>query len=259
MPYNNCIIIPIYKNDNLEYSEIESIHNTLTLMYKYDIFFICPNKINIQYYINEFINKYNRNNIHFKYFDDFYFENIYNYSLLCVSDFFYEYFLNYDYMLICQPDAWIFYDNLEYFCNKGYDYLGAFVLFSDKKITEYDLEKSDQIMNGGFSLRNIKNFYNVISKNKEIILKEYFIWNKIYGGVVEDGFICTVLYKYLNIPLYKKLDLQTIFEFSGETRCEEIYPNLCNKLPFGCHQVKHYIEYIFKKHHIEYIFNKNKF
>lgn len=228
---NCCIIIPIYKNDlELENTEIKSIHNTLSLMYKYDIYFVAPYKINKEFYINEFINKYDRSNIYIKYFDDYYFENRFNYSLLCLSTTFYRIFLDYKYMLICQPDAWIFYDNLEYFCNKGYDYLGAFATFSDKKIVDTDFKNTWHVLNGGFSLRNIKKLFDAVQKYDKDISKIY-----LTEDLIEDAYICDNLKNDLNIPIYDKIDFDTIFTFAGEIRCDEIYPYLCNRLPFGCH------------------------
>jgi len=42
-----------------------------------------------------------------------------------MSPAFYDAFKAFDYILIYQLDAFVFRDELEYFCSLGYDYIGA--------------------------------------------------------------------------------------------------------------------------------------
>ena len=44
---------------------------------------------------------------------------------LMLSPFFYESFLDFKYVLIHQLDVFIFKDELNYWCNQNYDYIGA--------------------------------------------------------------------------------------------------------------------------------------
>ena len=218
-----CIVIPIYKDNGLDnpllYDEVESIYHTIKLMHKYDIYFLCNHNLNISFY-KQF-------NIKFKYYE---FYNVKDYNKMCLDYKFYEMFNNYKYMLICQPDAYIFKDELLYWCNKGYDYYGSLILcddnykfiHTDENINIYDYKNIS--FNGGFSLRNINTFYNVCLNNKELISK-----NKIN----EDVFICFYLKNKLNI-----ITIEDSIKFGAEIQIKSVYPKYYNDYPFGCHTRK---------------------
>lgn len=221
-----CIVIPIYKdnfNKPLLYDEVESIYHTLKIMFNYDIYFLCHPDLNISFY-----KRFENNNVHFKNFN---YKTREEYSNMCLNYKFYEMFSNYKYMLICQTDAWIFKDELLYWCNKGYDYIGALALFSEIKpkwIGKFGDENIGDIysykypvLNGGFSLRNIKSMYDFCYKNKDIFKNETFN---------EDCVICWYHWNELNMP-----PLEEAIKFSAENQTYAFYPKYYNKLPFGCH------------------------
>lgn len=217
-----CIVIPIYKDnikDPLLYDEVESIYHTIKLMNKYDIYFLCHPDLNISFY-----KKFEKDNIYFKFFN---YKTVNEYSNMCLNDEFYKMFLDYKYMLICQTDAYIFKDELLYWCNKGYDYIGALVLMDnnyfvvrgDENID--NINKYNYIMNGGFSLRNIKSMYNICFKYKEKLKDITFN---------EDYIICRYFKNELNM-----CDRENAIKFSAETQTYAFYPKIYNQLPFGCH------------------------
>lgn len=218
-----CIIIPIYKdniNNLLSNDEIESINHTIKIMYNYDIYFLCNENLDITFY-----KKFS--NVKYKFFN---FKTKEQYSNMCLNYKFYKMFLDYKYMLICQPDAYIFKDTLIEWCNKEYDYYGSLILFYDN----YDAILTDDVdninaytikaFNGGFSLRNINSFYNVCYKNKEQLINE---------TMNEDLYICWHLNDHLKIITPKDA-----IKFGAETLVHSIYPKLYNELPFGCHTIK---------------------
>lgn len=82
-------------------------------------------------------------------FDDKWFESVSTYSVFMLTKEFYEKFTSYEFLLIYQLDAWVFRNELEYWCAQGYDYLGA-PWFKDAT-TMYS-----KAGNGGFSLRNVR-------------------------------------------------------------------------------------------------------
>ena len=94
MKNNKCVIlIPIYK-EKINFDEYRSIHNTINLYNdKYDIFFMCNNKLNISLYKNLF-------NIGYKFFDYELFYDAGSYSDLLINRNFYKRFLNYEYMIV---------------------------------------------------------------------------------------------------------------------------------------------------------------
>lgn len=224
-----CIVIPIYKdniNNPLLYDEVESIYHTIKLMYKYDIYFLCHPDLNISFY-----KRFEADNVYFKFFN---YKTRDEYSNMCLNYEFYKMFSDYQYMLICQTDAYIFKDELLYWCNKGYDYIGALALFSEIKpkwIGVFGDENIGDIhsykypvLNGGFSLRNIQSMYNFCFKNKNKLKNETFN---------EDCVICWYHWNELNMP-----PLEDAIKFSAENQTYAYYPKIYNKLPFGCHTRK---------------------
>jgi len=221
-----CIVIPIYKdnfNNPLLYDEVESIYHTIKLMNKYDIYFLCHPDLNISFY-----KRFEADNVYFKFFN---YKTREEYSNMCLNYEFYKMFSDYKYMLICQTDAYIFRDELLYWCNKGYDYIGALALFSeikpkwigvfgDKNIGDINSYKYP-VLNGGFSLRNIKSMYDFCYKNKDKFKNETFN---------EDCVICWYHWHELNMP-----PREDAIKFSAENQTYAFYPKIYNQLPFGCH------------------------
>ena len=68
---------------------------------------------------------YTSDSVSFKYFEKKYFEGLAGYNKLMLSDEFYSAFSSYVYILICQPDVFVFADTLLQWAQKGYDYIGA--------------------------------------------------------------------------------------------------------------------------------------
>ena len=242
---NICaIIIPIYK-DKLDETEYNNVLNNISILSNYDIFFIYPKSLDIKYYKKIF------KNIKFKSVANKYFGSCENYSILCCNPMFYKLFIKYEYMLICQTDAYVFKDELLYWCNKGYDYIGA-LSNCDPCILKQNIEKNNILRNniidkynnihctlqGGLSLRKTKSLYN------ECLNK----YNKKYTGINlwEDYYICDTF--NLNFPN----NIFEIFEFSAENldHINYIYPNYINHLPFGCHrnESKKLLKKIFNKY-----------
>ena len=104
---------------------------------------------------------------------------------------FYESFLDYKYILIYQLDAFVFKDDLIFWCNKNYDYVGApwiasisnnpFTLLLNKISSIFDSKEKKErkkiffkVGNGGFSLRKVASHYQ-ISKENEKYIKELLI------------------------------------------------------------------------------------
>lgn len=202
-------------------------------------------------------------------FDDKYFKGIKGYNTLMLSDLFYEAFLRYEYILIYQLDAFVFKDELNYWCAQGYDYIGApwvrekeyphlikelasralFYFHTRFDITKNGLPSKKQfdnkIGNGGFSLRRVSKFYQ-ISKTMLPEISKYL--SRDEHEFNEDVFWSNEVNrkkKRLNIPGYKV----------GTKFSMEIYPHQAfkinrNRLPFGCHAWDIHIDFwrpIFKK------------
>jgi hypothetical protein len=94
-------------------------------------------------------------------FNDAYFRDIASYSRLMLTAEFYKAHAAYSHLLLYQLDAYVFSDELESWCLRGYDYVGA-PWVGDKS----GLEKSGPLTgvgNGGFCLRNVEATLRVLS------------------------------------------------------------------------------------------------
>ena len=142
MSKTKCIIlVPVYK-EHLTNDEARSFKRLKSVLGKHQVGLIAPNSLDV----SEYHTIWGGALLSF-HFDDEYFTDRMAYGKLMNSAFFYKAFLPYEYMLIYQLDCWVFRDELDEWCDKGYDYIGApfFVKwFSDRGL---------YVGNGGFSLR----------------------------------------------------------------------------------------------------------
>ncbi len=195
-------------------------------------------------------------------FDDSYFKSIEDYNRLMMSAEFYEAFLNFEYILIYQLDAFVFKDELNYWCSQGYDYIGApwirktydqpwfkvwrlkTRIFIKKRLLGLLLQKNskyaieNEVGNGGFSLRRVAKFHQISTEMaNEIIF--YLSKNSHYFN--EDVFWSVEVnrqQKKLKIPSIK-IGLQFAFEIPP---VKTTHLNSTN-LPFGCHAWHKYTDY----------------
>lgn len=186
-------------------------------------------------------------------FADYFFEGIEGYNSLMLSKEFYDRFSDYEYMLIHQADAYIFKPELVYWCNLGYDYIGApwyrenksksddmkrwkmkyipFIYSARKRIEKRYWFMIDEVGNGGFSLRKISTFINVLNNVPEKVLDKYLqIECNTYN---EDAFWAMDAPKY--VSSYKKPEFKEALRFSIEMGPLACYEILGRELPFGCH------------------------
>lgn len=282
---NKCVIvIPIYK-DNPMPVERASFKQGLSVLKKYDIVVITHKECNINVYND--ISKEVGKNFSIEYFDMHYFSSVDGYNDLCYSVSFYERFEQYEYMLIYQLDAWVFKDELEYWCDKEYDYIGAplYYAYNGHNYTY----KFAGVGNGGFSLRRISHCLEMLrgGQNKVFIKPIPLIrlyWNYyLYSDKFKKfsnriRIIPTVLSKIFGIHntiryyAKKRINEDMIFGtwatcswsfrgnipseqeaamFSFEVHPEKLYKRNGNVLPFGCHAFEKWEYDSFWKKHIK--------
>lgn len=193
-------------------------------------------------------------------FEDKFFASVSTYSWLLLTPEFYRRFQADDYMLIYQLDAWVFRDELDQWCEKGYDYIGApFVL-------KWGHREKIIVGNGGFSLRRISAMLRVLEGDRKkmfpsALLKEFFMNHIVCGNYVR-GFIPLLKMwglfpnsrgKYLEQIRHEKYNSEDmVFYFLSrqftddgltmpdidEAACFSLDgapERFFKKLPFGCH------------------------
>ena len=155
-------------------------------------------------------------------FEDYYFSSARGYNELCVSKVLYERFETYDYMLIYQTDAMIFSDKLEYWCGKGYDYIGAPGLYGI-----FD-SMCAWVGNGGLSLRKISAMLAVLNSQSNI-LENHPLSSLFHSN--EDVFWA---YCGANERIgFKVPDVMTAQKFSAQNAINNALYD--EELPFGTH------------------------
>src|SRR5438045_2328317 len=93
-------------------------------------------------------------------FADEYFKDIAGYNKLMLSREFYGRFKKYKYILIYQLDCLVFSRDLDQWCEKGFDYIGAPWFRSYGEDTSEGLWR---VGNGGLSLRRVDKFLAVLN------------------------------------------------------------------------------------------------
>jgi len=232
-----AVLIPIYKN-SINHDEISSLKQIFKILSRHPIIFVAPESLDFSFYkqfcSNETYSLYK--------FGDAYFSDISGYNQLMLSPAFYKRFFDYEFILIHQLDAYVFKDDLLYWCKENYDFIGApneahenkagqvQFLSGYAKILKIFNRKISNVGNGGLSLRKTRTCYWLLKIGSKLVRK--------WGPNNEDGF-----FKYWgNIfsPLIRLPSDEIALKFSVEIEPAKSLRELGNKLPFGCHAYKKY-------------------
>lgn len=261
------IVIPIYKIKPTE-NEVLSLTQCFNILGNYPIVFVAPQSLDTNFYES----LCQSNNIEFKLqkFDDKFFASTNSYSQLMLDKNFYKTFGSFEYMLLYQPDAWVFEDKLEEWCAKGYHYIGA-PWFNGYGAAKANAKMYEYAGNGGFSLRNIPKFIEVLEKSEKSSgkLKSFMEVHTKQGQCsplnifrlpksikkyladsnrlnvafkitqdCEDNIIVNNLRKiYPDFKVAKAIDAKY---FAFEVLPSRLYRECGDKLPFGCHAWEKY-------------------
>lgn len=196
-----CVVIPLYKREPSA-NELRSVRRACQIFSGRDIYYVIPDCLDVSAYPVQMSHN----------FDRCYFQSLEGYSELCCSRRFYESFRDYDYMLICQPDCWVFRDDLDKFCAMGYDYIGA-------PWPVMPGIPEDGVGNGGFCLRRVRRFIELTRQLRDCYFHP------------EDRFWCIDMGYQLNIA-----PLDVAAHFSLEHDPERFYNAAGKVTPMGCHK-----------------------
>lgn len=213
----NCaIIVPVYRKLNAY--EKFSYYALKSVVKDKDIYVVCGN--NFESELKENTER----------FDDAYFNSSFDYSRLCKSYEFYNRFSNYKYILIYQLDCLIFRDDIDYWCNKNYDYIGSPIVSRVAGWSSIPI-----VGNGGFSLRKVEYFKSITDPDGDF-RKKYDLSLEIHRKknlyeTFEDLYFC----EFVNSKW--RFDVPTIEEslhFSIDMNPDKVF-NRERGLPMGCH------------------------
>jgi len=221
-----ALIVPVYKPqiDGLELFSLQ--HSINILKPGRHVYLICPSSLDYSFYTNTFPN------IKIVAFNDLFFQSVAHYCRLLLDESFYNNFKNYEFILISQTDAILLRDELDHWCNSGYDYIGApwpdplRITVNTDKYKSQDSCVSCSVGNGGLSLRRVSKCIQLIEEFPEAATK--------FGGngIHEDLFfsIFGTLSDNFSIP-----DRVTASTFSMEISPDYFYFFNSGKAPMGGH------------------------
>lgn len=143
-----CVGIPIYKQKP-DPVEVAALNQVFLVLSRYPICFVTHESLDLKFYQESFPNA------KFRFFDPENFESFDGYNQLLLSKEFYSAFHDFEYLLIYQTDAWVFRDELETWCRRKYDYIGA--PWFDNTDPQSPAQMNE-VGNGGFCLRRVPTF-----------------------------------------------------------------------------------------------------
>lgn len=235
-----CVVIPVY-NEILSNSEILSLKQCSRILFRYDIFLVYPRGLNVSNYLGHY------KGFKLVAFSAKYFDGIIGYNRLMLSPNFYYKFLRYKHLLIYQLDCYVFRDELSYWSDKNFDYIGApFQVNNQISLTYNSLLHSKSnigrqlkkifskkhpnldVGNGGLSLRRVFKFWLICVLLKPVINKwltnEDYFWS---------------LFSPNFIPKFRVASVYEARYFAFEQNCRLNFQEI-GRLPFGCHAWEKY-------------------
>ena len=230
------IVIPIYQNTLADF-ELKSLKQCVNLLGDFEICIIKPISLELE-------GPLSNPKFRVESFENFYFKGISGYNKLLHALEFYQRFANSEYMLIYQLDAFVFKNDLQYWCDQEFDYIGApwistpntlfnrFLRLFDSKKKKERAQIFYKVGNGGLSLRKVSTFIDVCEKFPEKI-NENLGRNTSDFRLMEDVFWSIEVPKFypnFRIPNYKEA-----LNFAFDRKPQIALKLNKGKMPFGCH------------------------
>lgn len=253
----NCVIlIPVYKSMPDD-CEVIALRQCKKVLGKYPMRLLAPRGLDIRSYVDLFNGVSDFGHC---YFPGKYFKSPQTYNRFMKSLLIYKAFRQFDYFLMYHTDAFVFRDELAYWCEKGYDYIGA-------PIYEYDgttrPTKFLGVGNSGFSLHKISAKLQVLTTLKQVYFwRDFLRWYRQYnwkGKLVYAAYMIRMLFRLggwshhllnfslLNEDIFWGIQVPARFPefkvssfddarcFSVEYNCEMLIHANGGVMPFGCH------------------------
>lgn len=252
----NVVILIITHKPSPSVSEINSLLQCQRVLGKYPIVLICPEGMKVDRY-RHFVP-----GIKIDFIDPKWQQSYASFNRLKIEPFIYRRYSRFEFILFYELDAWVFDDRLEFWCDQGFDFVGA------PWFENYDLSRAEArflgVGNGGFSLRKVKSHLRALHsfafvRTPKIIAREFldnisleFFFKMIRNLTIgnntfflfndyrfnEDHFWGRVVarkFKWFRVPAF-----DMAMKFSMELNAPLLYNKNHNKLPFGCHKWEKY-------------------
>ena len=253
-----AIVVALSNRPVLTPSEEVSLKHLRHYLGKYDKYIVVPDTLDFR--LPDFV---------VKPFADRYFGSAEAHKQLLFSTEYYQAFADYEFILTYHLDALVFSDELEAWCECGYDFIGPPWVIHDDAPYAGNKEYEGRVGNGGFSLKRVDSFLKVLNSDRYAIDPEEY-WKKHYAGSSlasriynfprklrmtshrynnakwelarwdksEELFIANRAVHYY--PEFKIAPFDVALRFGFECVPEYCYELNGHKLPFGCHAWERY-------------------
>ena len=241
MSYTVKVVVPIYRTE-LPAPEAAALKNNARQLHRYPIVLLAPEGLDISRVealvpaasvlrvSDEWLGSKN---------------GISGYNRMMLSAAFYRLFADVDYILICHTDAWIFRDELQAWCDRGFDCVAApwirrsvYNLPIIKQYMAWRLSRAlrsgrpcrqmlyGRIGNGGLCLRRVSSFLSVSETSSEKIEKYLSVRHHLYN---EDVFWA------LEPRGWQYPSEREALSFAFDVNPAYCYRYMDRTLPMGCH------------------------
>ncbi len=235
------VIIPIFRPIPSP-REQASIEQTLRVLHRYPVVMLHPEGMDTSFY-EEHFPALGRMAVSDEWLGTK--NGIAGYNRMMMTRAFYDLFADTEYILICHTDAWIFRDELEAWCRKGYDCVAApwirrpiYTLPIVKQYLAWRQRRAERrgeatrqtlygrIGNGGLSLRRVSAFRTACDRYAaaadSYAASQHHLFNEdVFWAVVPEEF------------RYPTVD--EALKFAFDTHPGYCYRRCGKQLPFGCH------------------------
>jgi hypothetical protein len=243
-----------------------SLRQCLSVLERYDIKLVCPIGLDVSDYRKV------SSSLSFEFIDPRWQQSYRAFNRLKISPFLYSRFRKYEFILFYELDAFVFRDELQDWCDAGYDYIGAPWFENFHECTEQS--PFIGVGNGGFSLRRTRSAlralwsFSYIRKPRELLSrapmtpcdlelltpridKEEWRITK-FGRAIRNLTIANNTFYPFNdfsrnedlfwghfvrrsFAWFKVASFEDSRKFSFESNARLLFRLNENKLPFGCH------------------------
>lgn len=235
-----AVVIPIYR-PTLSALDRVSLSQTVRVLGSHPLVVVHPEGLDTSALAAEFPL------LEFKAFAPEFFAGVEGYNRFMLSEDFYSAFLDYEYILIAQLDVYVFRDELDDWCRRGYDYVGApwigrdvyrlplvrqfvqlYSAWKRRRGQRTQFDRYGRVGNGGFSLRRVKSHLDVLRQLPDVV-RLYADTNNRRHLFNEDTFWG------MEPPSFRYPSQEEALLFSYNKYPELSYRLTGGATPFGCH------------------------
>lgn len=252
-----CVVIPVH-SATPSIQELLSFKRCFAILGSHDIYVVAPDHLDLTVF-REAVPSFSVKIVPAEWLC-----SIKAYNKMKINPSFYSLFSDYRYMLTYEPDAYVFRDELTFWCGKEFDYIGAPFFNKYDKVEKLPGNQITGVGNSGFSLRDIQHCIQVLAALEKYI-RVATVFDRMKAGsilralfmftaILPDRFLYRVRivrahlaneYTHEDVfwsifipaifPAFRIADKWNALQFSFDAN-----PALCfelneRKIPFGCH------------------------